>query len=71
MSGGSMMQSLTERRVNRAKRGVAIWLMTVAVLVGCTAPENEGGTAIPGAQSGAPLADEAISPSDQEAEIDE
>ena len=56
---------------NGMKRLVAICLMTVTVVAGCTTPENEGGTAIPGAQSGAPLADEAVGPSDQETKIDE
>jgi hypothetical protein len=50
------------------KRGVAVWLLSAAVLAGCTTPEDEGGTAIPGAQSDAPLLDEAIGPSEQEAE---
>ena len=40
-------------------------------LVGCTPAENEGGTAIPSAQSAAPLADDAVGPSQQQGEIDE
>ena len=40
-------------------------------LVGCTPAENEGGTAIPSAQSAAPLADDAVGPSEQQGEIDE
>jgi hypothetical protein len=50
-------------------------LTAVAVLValaaGCTPPENEGGTPLPSTQSGAPLQDEAIGPSDVPAEIDD
>jgi hypothetical protein len=50
-------------------------LTVVAVLLllsaGCTPPENEGGTPLPSTQSGAPLQDEAIGPSDVPAEIDD
>ena len=53
------------------KRVLAACLITMTAVGGCTSPENEGGTAIPGAQSGAPLADEAVGPSDEETEIDE
>ena len=53
------------------KKLVAMGLIIATVLAGCTTPENEGGTAIPGAQSGAPLADEAVGPSDQETKIGE
>ena len=53
------------------KKLVAIGLIIASVVAGCTTPENEGGTAIPGAQSVAPLADEAVGPSDQETKIDE
>jgi len=47
--------------------------LTIALLVllaACTPPENEGGTAIPSAQSGAPLYDEAVGPSDEEEPIE-
>lgn len=40
------------------------------LLAACTPAENEGGTAIPSAQSGAPLYDEAIGPSEEEAPIE-
>lgn len=53
------------------KRILLIGLMTIVGVVGCTSPENEGGTAIPAAQTGAPLADDAVGPSDKESEIDE
>lgn len=41
------------------------------VVAACTAPENEGGTPLPGAQSGAPLGDEGVGPSEQPGEIEE
>jgi hypothetical protein len=51
---------------------ILVPLLAVAISVaGCTSPENEGGTAIPSAQSGAPLADDAIEPGEQQNEIDE
>ena len=53
------------------KRIVVTALIAVLGVVGCTSPENEGGTAIPAAQSGAPLADDAVGPSQQQSEIDE
>ena len=53
------------------KRVLAFSLMASIGLTGCTSPENEGGTAIPAAQTGAPLQDEAIGPSEQETTIDE
>ena len=53
------------------KRVLLISLVTVIGAAGCTSPENEGGTAIPAAQTGAPLADEAVGPSEQETKIDE
>ena len=52
------------------KRIVVIALIAVLGVVGCTSPENEGGTAIPSAQSGAPLGDDAVGPGEQ-SEIDE
>lgn len=52
------------------KRIGAIVLMAALGVVGCTSPENEGGTPIPGAQSGAPLADDAAEAGEQ-SEIDE
>jgi hypothetical protein len=53
------------------KRFVLISIMAIMGVAGCTSPEDEGGTAIPSAQTGAPLADEAVGPSDQESKIDE
>ena len=53
------------------KRIMAIGLLTLLGIAGCTSPENEGGTAIPAAQTGAPLADDAVGPSDQQSEINE
>jgi hypothetical protein len=52
------------------KRIVAVALLALLGAVGCTSPENEGGTAIPAAQSGAPLSDDAVGPGEQ-SEIDE
>jgi len=52
------------------KRIVVIALIAVLGVVGCTSPENEGGTPLPGAQSGAPLADDAVGPGEQ-SEIEE
>ena len=45
--------------------------LLVIVLAGCTPPENEGGTPIPGAQSGAPLNDEAVGPSEEQEPAEE
>jgi len=45
--------------------------LLVAVLAGCTPTENEGGTPIPGAQSGAPLNDEAVGPSEEQEPVEE
>ena len=42
----------------------------LVALAACTPAENEGGTPLPGAQSGAPLYDDAVGPSDDEAEVD-
>ena len=53
------------------KRLLLISLITLVCTAGCTSPENEGGTAIPAAQTGAPLADEAVGPSDQQTKIGE
>lgn len=53
------------------KRILAICLLTVTGVVGCTSPENEGGTPLPGTQSGAPLFDDAVDPSDDPEEISE
>ena len=52
------------------KRIMVIGLLAMLGMVGCTSPDNEGGTPIPGAQSGAPLADDAVGPGEQ-TEIDE
>ena len=66
------------RRVGRMKRHVRGQFRAVAMvavvgiaLAACTRPEDQGGTPIPGMQSGAPLYDEAVGPSDQETKIDE
>lgn len=48
-----------------------IILIVLLVAAACTPEANEGGTPIPGQQSGAPLYDDAIGPSDQPEEIDE
>ena len=45
--------------------------LAVFVLAACTPSETEGGTPIPGMQSGAPLYDEAVGPSDRATELDE
>ena len=45
-------------------------ILLVVVAAACTPEENEGGTPIPGAQSGAPLYDDAVGPSDEQEEID-
>jgi hypothetical protein len=45
--------------------------LLVVVLAACTPPETEGGTPIPGAQSGAPLNDEAVGPSDEQEPAEE
>ena len=51
---------------------ILVMLMSVAVgAAGCTPDENEGGTPIPGQQSGAPLNDDAVGPGEQQDEIDE
>jgi hypothetical protein len=50
------------------KRLILVLLITVAA--GCTPEENEGGTPIPGEQSGAPLNDDAVGPSEQQDEIE-
>ena len=50
---------------------IAIVAVVGLTLAACTRPEDEGGTPIPGMQSGAPLYDDAIGPSDQESTIDE
>ena len=52
------------------KRIFVIAVVAVCGVVGCTSPENEGGTPLPGAQSGAPLADDAAGPGEQ-SEIEE
>jgi hypothetical protein len=51
------------------KRLLFIGLLLIAAA--CTPAENEGGTPIPGQGSGAPLNDEAITPSDEPADLDE
>jgi hypothetical protein len=50
------------------KRILLVMLLVLAA--GCTPPENEGGTPLPGQGSGAPLNDDAIGPSDEPAEIE-
>jgi hypothetical protein len=62
---------IQERRSRRRLCGLAIVMLVSIALAACTRPEGEGGTPIPGLQTGAPLYDEAIGPSDQETEIDE
>ena len=52
----------------RMRRVILVLLIVVAAA--CTPAENEGGTPIPGQQSGAPLFDEAVGPSEQQQEID-
>jgi hypothetical protein len=51
------------------RRLIVIVLLALS-LAACTPAENEGGTPIPGAQSGAPLNDEAAGPGEQ-SEIDD
>ena len=53
----------------RMKRILLIGLLLAAAA--CTPAENEGGTPIPGQASGAPLNDDAITPSDEPADLDE
>lgn len=50
---------------------LALLVAVMTVGAACTPEENQGGTPVPGAQSGAPLNDEAIGPSEQPAEIDD
>jgi hypothetical protein len=45
-------------------------VLVLLVAAACTPPENEGGTPLPGAASGAPLNDEAIGPSEEPEEIE-
>jgi hypothetical protein len=47
-------------------------LLIVVLLLSaaCTPEENEGGTPIPGQQSGAPLFDDAVGPSEEQEEIE-
>ena len=45
-------------------------ILLVMVAAACTPEENEGGTPIPGAQSGAPLYDDAVGPSEEQEEIE-
>ena len=45
-------------------------VLLIVVAAGCTPEENEGGTPIPGQQSGAPLNDGAVGPSEQQEEIE-
>ena len=45
-------------------------LIVVLAAAACTPEENEGGTPIPGQQSGAPLYDEAVGPSEEQEEIE-
>jgi len=52
------------------RRIIVIGLLIVSA-VACTPAENAAGTPLPGAQSGAPLNDEAIGPSDQQSDVDD
>jgi hypothetical protein len=45
-------------------------LILLVLAAACTPAENEGGTPIPGQQSGAPLYDDAVGPSEQQEEIE-
>ena len=45
-------------------------ILVVALAAACTPAENEGGTPIPGQQSGAPLFDDAVGPSEEQEEIE-
>ena len=46
-------------------------ILVLLLAAACTPEENEGGTPIPGQQSGAPLFDDAVGPSEEQEEIDE
>jgi len=45
-------------------------ILLVVSAAACTPEENEGGTPIPGAQSGAPLYDDAVGPSEEQEELE-
>lgn len=45
-------------------------ILLVVLATACTPEENEGGTPIPGAQSEAPLYDDAVGPSEEQEEIE-
>lgn len=46
-------------------------ILVALAAVGCTTDESEGGSPIPGQQSGAPLYDEAVGPSEEQQELDQ
>ena len=45
-------------------------ILVLLLAAACTPEENEGGTPIPGQQSGAPLFDDAVGPSEEQEEIE-
>ena len=45
-------------------------ILVLLAAAACTPEENEGGTPIPGQQSGAPLFDDAVGPSEEQEEIE-
>ena len=51
--------------------GLAVLVATGVGLTACTPPENEGGTPIPSVASEAPLNDEAVGPSEEQAPIED
>ena len=56
----------------RARRfGLAALVATSVGLAACTPAENEGGTPIPSAATEAPLNDEAVGPSEEQAPVED
>ena len=45
-------------------------ILVLLAAAACTPEENQGGTPIPGQQSGAPLQDDAIGPGEEQEEIE-
>ena len=45
-------------------------ILVLLAAAACTPEESEGGTPIPGQQSGAPLFDDAVGPSEEQEEIE-
>ena len=45
-------------------------ILVLLAAAACTPEENQGGTPIPGQQSGAPLFDDAVGPSEEQEEIE-